>query len=88
MGDQVTYEYMLVISLYRVVWRVRVIALHLRVVNGEVDMVNRVWDHFRDVSVMIRCPGAWGVGICAWLCIYGFRCVWIVVYDMGDVIWM
>ena len=86
MGDQVTYEYMLVISLYRVVWRVRVIALHLRVVNGEVDMMNRVWDHFRDVSVMIRCPGDLGVGICTQLCIYAFGCVQIVVViDCGEV---
>ena len=42
LGDQVTYEYMLAISLYRVIWRVRVMTLHLVVVNGEVDMVNRI----------------------------------------------
>ena len=83
LGDQVTCTYMLMISLYRVIWRVRVMTLHLGVVNGEVDMVDRAWDHFCDVSVMISCPGDLGVGICAWLCIYAFRCVQIVVYDMG-----
>ena len=83
MVDQVTYEYMLTISLYRVIRRVRVMmTLHLGVVNGEVDTVDRAWDHFHDVSVMIRCPGDSGVGICTWLCVYTFGCVQIVVYDM------
>ena len=27
--------------------------LHLGVVNGEVDMVDKSWDHFCDVSAMI-----------------------------------
>ena len=44
---------------------------------------DRTWDHFCDVLVMIRCPGDLGVGICTWLCVYAFRDVWIVVYDMG-----
>ena len=83
LGDQVTYEYMLAILLYRVIWRVRVMTLHLGVVNGEVYMIHRAWDHFCDVSVMIRCPGDSGVSICTWLCVYAFGCVWIVVYDMG-----
>ena len=54
------------ISLYRVVWRVRVMTLHLGVVNGEVDMVDRAWGCFHDVSAMIRCPGNLGGGICTW----------------------
>ena len=78
-----TYEYMLTISLYRVVQRVRVMTLHLGVVNGEVDMVNRSWGCFCDMSAMIRCPGDSGVGICAQLCVYAFRYVQIVVYDVG-----
>ena len=49
--------------------------------NGEVDTVDRAWDHFHDVSVVIRCPGDSKVGICAQLCIYAFRDVLIVVYD-------
>ena len=83
LGGQVTYEYMLAISLYRVVWRVRVMTLHLGVVNGEVDMVNRTWGHFHDALAMIRCPGDLRVGICAWLCIYVFVFVQFVVYDVG-----
>ena len=35
------------------------------------------------MSVKIRCPHDPGVGICAWLCIYVFRIVQIVVYDVG-----
>ena len=83
MGDQVTYEYMLTISLYRVIQRVRVMILHLGVVNGEIGMGDRAWDCFHDVLVMIRCPGDLVVGICTWLCVYAFRDVCIVVYDMG-----
>ena len=33
--------------------------------HGEVDTVDRAWNHFRDVSGMISCPGDLGVGICA-----------------------
>ena len=32
---------------------------------------------------MIRCSHDLGGGICAWLCIYAFGIVWIVVYDIG-----
>ena len=86
LGDQVRYEYMLAISLYRVIWRVRVMTLHLGVVNGGTGMGHRTWDCFHDVSVMISCPGDSGVGICTWLCVYAFGSVQIAVYDMGDVI--
>ena len=34
------------------------------------------------MSVMIICPGDLGVGICAWLCVYAFGDVRIVVYDL------
>ena len=57
--------------------------LHLGVVNGEVDTVDRAWDYFCDMLAMIRCPGDSGVGICAQLCVYAFRYVHIVVYDIG-----
>ena len=40
---------MLAISLYRLIQRVMVMTLHLAVVNREVDMVDRVWDHFCDL---------------------------------------
>ena len=33
--------------------------------------------------VMVMCSGDLGEGICIWLCIYAFRYVWIVVYDVG-----
>ena len=65
LGDQVTYEYMLAISLYRVIQRVRVMTLHLGVVNGEIGMGDRACDCFCDVLAMISCPGDLGVGICA-----------------------
>ena len=78
-----TYEHMLAISLYRVIWRVTVMTLHLGVVNGEVDIVNREWGCFCDMVVMIRHPGDLAGGICAWLWVYAFGSVWIVVYDVG-----
>ena len=74
---------MLVISLYRVIQRVRVMTLHLAVVNREVEIVDRAWDSFHDELAMVRCPSDSGIGICAWLCLYAFGCVWVVVYDMG-----
>ena len=46
------------------------------------DMGGRTWDHFRGVLAKIRCPHVSGVGICAQLCVYGFRIIWIVVYDV------
>ena len=51
--------------------------------NEESDMGGRTWDCVRDVSAKIRCPRGSGVGICARLCIYAFRIIRIVVYDMG-----
>ena len=33
---------------------------------------------------MVMCPGDSGGGICAQFCIYAFRSIWIVVYDMGE----
>ena len=57
--------------------------LHLGVLNEESGMRGRTWDRVHDVSGKIRCPHGPGVGICARLCIYAFRIIWIVVYDMG-----
>ena len=70
LGDQVTYEYMLMILLYRVIQRVRVMTLHLGVVNGEIGTRDRTWDCLHDVSAKISCPADSGGGICMWLCIY------------------
>ena len=81
--DQVTYGEILVISLYRVIGRIRMVVLHLGVLNGECDTRGRTWDHVRGVSAKIRCPHVPGIGICAWLCIYVFETVQIVVRDMG-----
>ena len=80
------YGDVFVISLYRVIRRIRMRTLHLGVMNEGSDMGGRTWDRVRDVSVKIRCPCGLGVGICAWLCIYGFRIVWIVVSDVRGVI--
>ena len=41
LGDQVTYVYMLVISLYRVIGRIEMMSLHLGVLNGEIGMTGR-----------------------------------------------
>ena len=39
LGGYVAYEYMLVISLYRVIGRMRMMTLHLGVVNGRSGML-------------------------------------------------
>ena len=51
--------------------------------NEGSDMGGRTWGHFCDILAMIRCPHDPGVGICTQLCVYAFRIVWVVVYDMG-----
>ena len=79
-----TYGDIFAISLYRVIGRIRMMTLHLGVLNEESDMGGRTWDHVRGMSVKIRCPRGSGVGICAWLCVYAFGIVWIVVYDVGE----
>ena len=57
--------------------------LYLEIVNKGSDMGGRTSGHFHDMSAMMRCPHDLGVGICPWLCIYTFRIVQIVVYDVG-----
>ena len=57
--------------------------LHLGVLNEESDTRGRTWDRVCGVSAKIRCPHGPGVGICAWLCVYVFGIVRIVVYDVG-----
>ena len=52
-------------------------------VNEGSDMGGRTWDRLCGVSGKIRCPHDPGVGICAWLCVYAFRIIRIVVYDVG-----
>ena len=78
--DQVTYGEIFAISLYRMIGRIRMVVLHLGVLNGECVMRGRTGDRVRDVSVKIRCPRDSGVGICARLCVYAFG---IVVHDVG-----
>ena len=79
----VTYEYMFVILLYRVIGRIRAMASYLGVVNEGDDIVNRACGHIHDMSVKVWCPGELGGDICTWLCVYAFRCVWIVLYDIS-----
>ena len=81
-----TYENIFTISLYRVIGRIEIMTLHLGMTNKGSDMGGRTWDRIHDRSAKIRCPHDPGVGICAWLCVYAFRIIQIVVYDMGDVI--
>ena len=54
LGGHVTYEYMFAISLYRVIGRIRMMTLHLGVVNGGSDMVERAWGHVPDMMAMLR----------------------------------
>ena len=77
-----TYGEIFVISLYRVIGRIRMMTLHLGVLNEESDMRGRTWDRVRDLSVKIRCPRGPGVGICARLCVYVFGIVRIVISDV------
>ena len=77
-----TYGDIFVISLYRVIGRIRMMTLHLGVLNEESDTRGRTWDRVRGILVKIRCPRGPGVGICAWLCVYAFGIVQIVVHDI------
>ena len=78
-----TYGEIFAISLYRVIGRIRVMTLHLGILNGESDTMGRTWDRVCGVSAKIRCPRDSGVGICARLCVYAFGVVRIVVHDVG-----
>ena len=77
-----TYGEIFAILLYRLIGRIRMMTLHLGVLNEESDMRGRTWDCVRDISAKIRCPRGSGVGICARLCIYAFGTVRIVVRDV------
>ena len=79
-----TYGEIFVISLYRVIGRIRMMTLHLKVLNEESDTRGRTWDCVRNVSAKIRCPCDLGVRICARLCVYAFGIVRIVVCDVGE----
>ena len=69
--------------------RIRMMTLHIGVMNEGSDMGGRTWGHVRDVSAKIRCPRGLGEGICAQLvymctaCVYVFGTVRIVVRDVG-----
>ena len=78
-----TYGDIFTILLYRVIGRIGMMTLHLGMTNKGFDMGGRIWDRVRDVSAKIGCPCDLGVGICARLCVYALRIVWIVVYDVG-----
>ena len=78
-----TYGNMVAILLYRVIGRIGMMTLHLEIANEGSDMGGRTRDCFCDVSVMISCPHDSGGSICAWLWVYVFEIVWIVVYDIG-----
>ena len=78
-----TYGEIFTVSLYRVIGRIRVMTLHLGVLNGESDMKGRTWDRVCGISAKIRCPRDLRVGICARLCVYVFGVVRIVVHDVG-----
>ena len=77
-----TYGKIFAISLYRVIGKIRMMTLHLGVLNEESDTRGRTWDCVRGVSAKIRCPRDSGGGICARLCIYAFGIVQIVVHDV------
>ena len=70
-------EYMLTISLYRVIGSIRMMTLHLGIVNRGTDMIDRAWGHVHDMTVRIRCPGDPGRDICAYmhLDMFGLWCM-------------
>ena len=78
-----TYGGIFTISLYRVIGWIRMMTLHLGVLNEESDTRGRTWDRVRGVSGKIRCPRDLGVGTCTRLCVYAFGIVQIVVHDVG-----
>ena len=78
-----TFGEIFTILLYRVIGRIRVMTLHLGVLNEESDMRGRAWDRVCGILAKIRCPRGLGVGICAQLCVYVFGIVRIVIRDMG-----
>ena len=78
-----TYGDIFTILLYRVIGRIRMMTLHLGVLNEESDMKGRTWDRVHGVLAKIRCPCDSGVGICSGLCVYAFGVVRIVVHDVG-----
>ena len=81
-----TYGEIFAILLYRVIGRIRMMTLHLGVLNEESDMRGRTWDRVRGVSVKIRCPRGPEVGICARLCVYAFGMFRLSFVTWGDVI--
>ena len=60
-----TFGGIFAILLYRVIGRIRVMTLHLGVLNEEYDTRGRTWDGVHGVSGKIRCPHDLEVGICA-----------------------
>ena len=74
-----TYGDIFTISLYRMIGRIRMMTLHLGVLNEESDTGGGTWDRVRGVSAKIRCLHGSGVGICARLCVYAFGIVRIVI---------
>ena len=79
----VAYVYMLAILLYSVIGRIRAMTSHLGVANEGDDTVYRACDCVHDGSVKVWFPGEPGGDICARLCVYVFRYVQIVLYDVG-----
>ena len=78
-----TYGDIFAISLYRMIGRIRMMTLHLGVLNEESDTGGRTWDHVRGISAKIRCPRGLGVGICAYMHSDSFR---LLFMTWGDVI--
>ena len=80
----VAYGCILATLLYRMIGRIRVMALHLGVMNGGGDMVNRACDCVCGVMVKVRCPDRPGGDICAQLYMSTFEYVQIMSYDVGE----
>ena len=74
---------MCMISLYKVIGVIRVMALRLGVLNGSCDMVNSAYDCVCGVLANVSCSDRLGGDICASQCIYAFRHVQIASYDVG-----
>ena len=78
----VVHGCMCTISLYKAIERIRVMALHVGVLNRRGNMVDSTCDYVHGVLGNVSYSDGPRGDICAQLCIYVFRHVWIASYDI------
>ena len=65
----VVYGCMCMILSYKVIWMIRVMALHLGVMNRRGDVVDSTCDCVHSVTAKVSCSDGLGGDICAGMCI-------------------